>query len=212
MGIPVLGICYGMQLMTVMLGGSVRSAQTKEYGKTDVELRDCALFDGIDRSTVCWMSHTDQADKLPEGFSAAATTATCPIAAIADEGRRLLRRAVPPGGAAHRAAARRCCATSSIRSAGWTATGPCRSSCRSTDRGPARKGGQGPRAAGALGRRGQLGSARRCSAARWASQLTCVFVDHRPDAQERGGARSQRHVRGQVRHEPASAWTRASTS
>ena len=88
MGIPVLGICYGMQLMTVMLGGSVRSAQTKEYGKTDVELRDCALFDGIDRSTVCWMSHTDQADKLPEGFSAAATTATCPIAAIADEGRR----------------------------------------------------------------------------------------------------------------------------
>ena len=88
MGIPVLGICYGMQLMTVMLGGSVRSAQTKEYGKTDVELRDCALFDDIDRSTVCWMSHTDQADKLPEGFSAAATTATCPIAAIADEGRR----------------------------------------------------------------------------------------------------------------------------
>ena len=88
LGVPVLGICYGMQLMTVMLGGSVRPAQTKEYGQTEVELAPCALFSGIEGRGVCWMSHTDQAERLPEGFVAAASTATCPIAGIADEKRR----------------------------------------------------------------------------------------------------------------------------
>lgn len=85
LGVPVLGICYGMQLMTVMLGGEVRSAQLKEYGQTDITLSPCALFDGIETQTRCWMSHTDQAAKLPDGFRAIASTATCPIAAIADE-------------------------------------------------------------------------------------------------------------------------------
>ena len=85
LGVPVLGICYGMQLMTVMLGGEVKSASLKEYGQTDIELKPCALFDGIEAQTRCWMSHTDQAAKLPEGFRAVASTATCPIAAVANE-------------------------------------------------------------------------------------------------------------------------------
>ena len=85
LGIPVLGICYGMQLMTVMLGGEVRSASLKEYGQTDITLSDCALFDGIAGTSRCWMSHTDQAAVLPEGFRAIASTSTCPIAAIANE-------------------------------------------------------------------------------------------------------------------------------
>ena len=85
LGVPVLGICYGMQLMTVMLGGEVKSASLKEYGQTDIELMPCALFDGIEAQTRCWMSHTDQAAKLPEGFRAVASTATCPIAAVANE-------------------------------------------------------------------------------------------------------------------------------
>ena len=85
LGIPVLGICYGMQLMTVMLGGEVRPASLKEYGQTDITLSDCALFDGIAGTSRCWMSHTDQAAVLPEGFRAIASTSTCPIAAIANE-------------------------------------------------------------------------------------------------------------------------------
>ena len=51
LGVPVLGICYGMQLMTVMLGGEVKSAYLKEYGQTDIELTPCALFDGIEAQT-----------------------------------------------------------------------------------------------------------------------------------------------------------------
>lgn len=89
LGIPVLGICYGMQLMTVMLGGQVRSAEQKEYGQTVVNLNPSPLFEGLDSQAQCWMSHTDQASRLPDGFEVAASTSTCPIAAIADTKRRL---------------------------------------------------------------------------------------------------------------------------
>ena len=88
LGIPVLGICYGMQLMTHMLGGSVRPAQKREYGRAMVDLKPCALFPGLAGTSVCWMSHTDQAESLPAGFVPIASTDTCPIAAIANDEKR----------------------------------------------------------------------------------------------------------------------------
>lgn len=90
LGIPVLGICYGMQLMGVMLGGSVEPAVKREYGLQDVQLdNDFILFKGLAARQGCWMSHTYQVEALPEGFSAKASTDTCRNAAMADETRRL---------------------------------------------------------------------------------------------------------------------------
>lgn len=83
LGIPVLGICYGMQLMSVMLGGNVAKASIREYGKIDIELDpDGLLFQGLDTQTSCWMSHTYHVDKLPEGFKAVAKSTNCGIAAM----------------------------------------------------------------------------------------------------------------------------------
>ena len=59
LGVPILGICYGNQLMAHILGGKVVSPDKREYGKTEIELSDSLLFDGIDKKNVCWMSHTD---------------------------------------------------------------------------------------------------------------------------------------------------------
>ena len=90
LGIPVLGICYGMQLMGVMLGGSVKPAIKREYGLQDVQLdNDFILFKGLAARQGCWMSHTYQVEGLPKGFSAKASTDTCCNAAMADETRRL---------------------------------------------------------------------------------------------------------------------------
>lgn len=89
-GIPILGICYGMQLMNIMLGGSVRKATDREYGKTDIMLDDTdLLFAGIRRSTSCWMSHTYHVDKLPADFRPAAGTRNCPVAAMSNEMKKL---------------------------------------------------------------------------------------------------------------------------
>jgi len=83
LGVPVLGICYGMQLMTVMLGGSVVRAPQREYGKVDIRMDgNSLLMDDIDCETTCWMSHTYHVEKLPEGFVAIAGSANCPIAAM----------------------------------------------------------------------------------------------------------------------------------
>ncbi len=89
LGVPVLGICYGMQTMAKTLGGEVASPDTREYGKTMVSLGDSALFAGIPRETVCWMSHTDYVKTLPAGFSCVATTEACPNAAMEDRTRGL---------------------------------------------------------------------------------------------------------------------------
>ena len=90
LGIPVLGICYGMQLMGVMLGGRVAPAIKREYGLQDVRLdSDFMMFRGLASQQGCWMSHTYQVDILPAGFIAMATTDTCSNAAMADEARRL---------------------------------------------------------------------------------------------------------------------------
>ncbi len=90
MGVPVLGICYGMQLMGKMLGGQVAAAGKREYGLRDVQLTtDCRLFDGLLAHISAWMSHTYQVEQLPAGFRGVASTDTCRNAAMADEKRRL---------------------------------------------------------------------------------------------------------------------------
>ncbi len=83
-GIPILGICYGSQLMAYMLGGRVETAPVSEYGHTEVHVdTDDALFAGVSADTVCWMSHTDYIAEAPEGFRITATTPVCPAAAMA---------------------------------------------------------------------------------------------------------------------------------
>lgn len=78
LGVPVLGICYGMQLMGVMLGGSVTQAAQREYGKVEIKVNpNTRLFKGIENDTTCWMSHTYFVDKLPEGFSNIGTSYNC---------------------------------------------------------------------------------------------------------------------------------------
>ena len=69
LGIPVLGICYGSQLMSHVLGGKVATAPVSEYGKTEVAVDvESKLFEGVAASTICWMSHTDYIERAPEGF------------------------------------------------------------------------------------------------------------------------------------------------
>lgn len=88
LGIPILGICYGAQLMSYMLGGRVEGADTREYGQREIKLKKSLLFDGIDEEHICLMSHTDKVTALPEGFSVIGETESCPIAAFEDAGRR----------------------------------------------------------------------------------------------------------------------------
>ena len=90
LGIPVLGICYGSQLMAYLLGGEVATAPVSEYGKTEVSVDAFSkLFDGVAESTICWMSHTDYIAKAPEGFKITATTPVCPVAAMENEEAKL---------------------------------------------------------------------------------------------------------------------------
>jgi GMP synthase (glutamine-hydrolysing) len=89
-GTPVLGICYGQQLMAHLLGGRVEKGERGEYGFAQLELRrDSPLFRGIEGRQQVWMSHRDAVKAPPPGFEVLASTATCPIAAIADPARRL---------------------------------------------------------------------------------------------------------------------------
>ncbi len=89
-GIPILGICYGAQLMGVMLGGSVRRADRREYGKTDIRYEtDCPLFAGLDKTSVCWMSHTYHVDLPPKGFAVCASTESCQVAAFCDDKKKM---------------------------------------------------------------------------------------------------------------------------
>ena len=90
LGIPVLGICYGCQLMAWMAGGQVSSAESgSEYGKTMLYRKESGLFRDIPHTSVCWMSHTDYVSRVPDGFSVIARTDKCPCAAMCDESRRL---------------------------------------------------------------------------------------------------------------------------
>ena len=91
-GVPILGICYGCQLMAHLLGGEVVPAQddsAREYGKTTTHYDTaCKLFQGLPRDGVSWMSHGDYMSRVPKGFSLTARSDACPNAAIADEARR----------------------------------------------------------------------------------------------------------------------------
>lgn len=90
LGIPILGICYGAQLMAYSLGGKVDRSKVREYGKTQVDFKaQSKLFDGFEGQSVCWMSHTIYIAKVPENFIVTATSATCPTAAMENEGRQL---------------------------------------------------------------------------------------------------------------------------
>ena len=89
-GIPVLGICYGCQLMAWMGGGEICSAgNISEYGKVTLHTQKSVLFDGVPEDSICWMSHTDYIKTPPEGFGITATTDNCPCAAMCDDERRL---------------------------------------------------------------------------------------------------------------------------
>ncbi len=89
-GIPILGICYGDQLMAYMADGEVDSAEnSSEYGKTTVYTDDKVLFQGVPAESICWMSHTDFIKTPPAGFRVIAHTDKCPCAAMCDETRKL---------------------------------------------------------------------------------------------------------------------------
>ena len=91
LGIPVLGICYGCQLMAHTLGGQVTAAQddsAREYGKTETYYdTNCRLFKGLPEQGISWMSHGDYMARVPEGFALVGHTQACPNVAIADESR-----------------------------------------------------------------------------------------------------------------------------
>ena len=89
LGIPVLGICYGCQLVAHKLGGEVMHAETREYGRSEITYGNSALFAGIPSENVCWMSHTDFVGKVPQGFTVTATTKTCPAAGFEDASRKI---------------------------------------------------------------------------------------------------------------------------
>ncbi len=90
-GVPILGICYGSQLMAYRLGGRVATAPVSEYGHTDTTVDDSAsaLFKGVKPVSTVWMSHTDYIAEAPEGFHVTAHTADCPVAAMEDANRGL---------------------------------------------------------------------------------------------------------------------------
>ncbi len=89
-GIPVLGICYGLQMTAKLLGGRVRPGAAREYGPARITVRrPAALFRNLPEGLDVWMSHGDQVAEMPEGFAALAETATCPVAAMGHEGRRI---------------------------------------------------------------------------------------------------------------------------
>ncbi len=90
LGIPILGICYGSQLMSYMLGGSVKTAPVSEYGKTEVCVdSESALFEGVGETTVCWMSHTDYIENAPQDFKIIGHTPVCPVAAMENAAKNL---------------------------------------------------------------------------------------------------------------------------
>ena len=91
LGIPVLGLCYGAQLMMHVLGGEVKAADVREYGKTEVfiDKRTSLIFKDVSAQTICWMSHFDYIAQPAPGFEITAHTADCPVAAAENEAQKL---------------------------------------------------------------------------------------------------------------------------
>ncbi len=90
LGIPILGICYGSQLIAHMMGGKVETAPVSEYGRTEVSVdKNSVLFADVKETSVCWMSHTDYIAEAPEGFKVTAHTPVCPVAAMENVEKKL---------------------------------------------------------------------------------------------------------------------------
>jgi GMP synthase (glutamine-hydrolysing) len=90
LNVPVLGICYGMQLMTHHLGGKVEAANHREYGKASITVQnDSKIYHGLPKEQVVWMSHGDLVTETPEGFEVDATSPSCPIAAMSNHEKRM---------------------------------------------------------------------------------------------------------------------------
>jgi len=90
LGLPILGICYGMQLITQHFGGSVIPADHHEYGKAKLKIENNSnIFQGISDDSIVWMSHGDRAEQIPEGFEVVGTSENSPYAAIANESKNI---------------------------------------------------------------------------------------------------------------------------
>ena len=91
LGIPILGICYGMQLMSYYLDGDVEKAANSEYGRADIAIEDAnsVLFSGLPKDEYVWMSHGDLVKQAPAGFKVVASSKNCPIASIANDQAKL---------------------------------------------------------------------------------------------------------------------------
>ena len=91
MGIPILGLCYGAQLMMYVLGGDVQKASEREYGKTEliIDRPDSPVFAGVPEKSIVWMSHNDYITRIADGFEVIAHTANCPYAAVQNTSKKL---------------------------------------------------------------------------------------------------------------------------
>ena len=110
-GVPILGLCYGAQLMMHVLGGKVEKAPVREYGKTEVTVdKSSPLFSDVSEKTICWMSHFDYISKVADGFDIVATTSDCPVAAAQNKEKNLYASSIRKC-FTHRKE-QRCCTTS----------------------------------------------------------------------------------------------------
>ena len=89
LNIPILGICYGAQLIAYVMGGDVSKAELREYGKVELNVESGTFLSTATDSDICWMSHGVQINTPPEGFSISATTNTCPVAAMENSGKKI---------------------------------------------------------------------------------------------------------------------------
>lgn len=89
LNIPILGICYGCQLIAHLLGGEVKKAPVSEYGKTVVDVKKSVLLDKVSEKTVCWMSHTDYISNVPDGFTITSSTPVCPVASMENDDKKI---------------------------------------------------------------------------------------------------------------------------
>ena len=89
LGIPILGICYGCQLITWMAGGKVETAEQSEYGKIEFTAKKSKLFKDVNEKSIVWMSHTDRITVVPDGFTAVGYSSACPIAALENESKNI---------------------------------------------------------------------------------------------------------------------------
>ena len=190
LGVPALGICYGMQLMTDTLGGEVGRAVSREYGHATVTLsQPVSLFHELPTSLRVWASHGDFVAQAPAGFEVIATSANAPVAAMQHSGAPALRAAVPSGSRAYRARRRRSSGTSRSTSAAAAATGRWRrSSTRAIGRIRAQVG-DGRVVCGLSGGVDSTVAAVLLHKA-LGDRLTCIFVDNGLLAAERSGAGS----------------------